>query len=152
MITVEQRDPHDPISIALLAALNGELSARYDEDPVGAEIPDGVVGPRGAFVVAWLDGVPVGCGALRPTQFENTAEIKRMYVHPDTRGKGVAGHMLAKLESLAMAFGYARIILETGTRQPEAIRLYEKHGYQQMGCYGPYDHDPLSVCFQKMLN
>jgi GNAT superfamily N-acetyltransferase len=152
MITVEQHDPHDPISIALLAALNGELSARYDEEPVGAEIPDGVTGAGGAFVVAWLDGVAVGCGALRPTPFANTAEIKRMYVNPDTRGKGIAGQLLAKLESLAMELGYTRIILETGSRQPEAIRLYEKHGFHQMGCYSHYEHDPLSVCFQKLLN
>jgi len=97
--------------------------------------------PRAAFLVLRLDGQPVGCGALRPMEeagFEDAAEIKRMYVAPEVRGRRLAAVILAELERLARAFGYARAVLETGDRNPEAIRLYERCGYQHIPPYGPY--------------
>jgi hypothetical protein len=137
-VIVEQRDPHDALCMALLSELSAELSALYDDEDSGALIPPGVPGPRGAFVVAWLDGVPVGCGAIRPARAPNTAEVKRMYVRPAARGKGISRQILQKLETLAVGFGYTTIILETGVGQPAAIGLYE--------------NDPLSVCYQKSLS
>jgi GNAT superfamily N-acetyltransferase len=151
-IRIEQRDPHESICVALIIELSAELGTLYGGDGTAAFVASDVTVPRAAFVVAWLDGFPVGCGALRPTkEKEDTAEVKRMYVRPVARGKGLSLRILGKLESLASDFGYKTVILETGIRQPQAIGLYETSGYVRMGCYGQYEDDPLSLCFQKSL-
>src|SRR5215210_3261138 len=90
VLTLE--DPLHPDAVALVAALSAELAPRYGDDGSGAFKPSDVQVPRAAFVVARLGGRPVGCGALRP--FEDggavdTAEVKRMFVFPDVRGRGV---------------------------------------------------------------
>ncbi|MEL6526603.1 MAG: GNAT family N-acetyltransferase, partial [Chloroflexota bacterium] len=103
------------------------------------------------FLVAFLGDEAVGCGALRPYG-EDTAEIKRMYVALSARRKGIAHQLLSALEDYAEKYAYQRIILETGTRQPEAIGLYERAGYQRMACYGQYADDPLSVCYEKAIS
>jgi len=104
-------------------------------------------------VVAWVKGEPVGCGAFRPLSEEenNVAEIKRMYVEPDMRRRGISRSILIELEKLARDCGYSVVRLETGLRQPNAIRLYETSGYQRIEPFGRYRDDPLSVCFEKSL-
>ena len=87
--------------------------------------------PRSVFILATLDGVPVGCGAVRPISGE-VVEIKRMYVREMARGLGIGRAILAELERLAVSFGYSRIALETGVRQPEAIALYERGGFTRI--------------------
>ena len=149
-------DPTTPDAQALIGRLNAELAARYGpEDDGSSEFsPADVRVPRAAFVVARLNGRPVGCGAIRPMKepgFEDSAEIKRMYVMPDARGKGLGGAILTRLEELARGFGYARTVLETGTAQPEALRLYERSGYGRIPSFGPYAEDPRSVCFARVL-
>ncbi len=89
--------------------------------------------------------------AARYDDEDGSAEIKRMYVAPDVRGRRLAAQILSHLEALARDFGYARVVLETGTLQPEAIRLYERSGYQRIPCYGSYADDGYSVCFGKVL-
>jgi GNAT superfamily N-acetyltransferase len=110
--------------------------------------------PNAVFVVARLEGEPVGCGALKP--FEeggavDTAEVKRMYVAPHARGRGVARAVLARLEDEARRFGYRRVVLETGVYQVEAIRLYERSGYTRIPCYGMYATRAISVCYGREL-
>jgi hypothetical protein len=149
-ITLE--NPHHPICLELIAELSAELARLYGDD--GGEHAfslEDALHSRAAFVVAWLDGKPVGCGALRPMADETIAEIKRMYVKPSVRGQGISKHLIFKLEALAREFGYRAIWLETGILQPEAIGLYESAGYHRMGCYGQYTDNPLSLCFEKML-
>jgi GNAT superfamily N-acetyltransferase len=110
--------------------------------------------PRAAFVVARLDERPVGCGALRQFPHESdvpAAEIKRMYVAPDVRGRGIAKAILVRLEDEARRFGYRRVILETGTLQLEVIRLYERAGYVRIPCYGEYANNPISLCYARDL-
>lgn len=99
-------------------------------------------------VVAYSDGRPVGCGAIK--QYEDgVVEVKRMYVLPAERGRGVASLVLRELERWAHELGYTRCILETGEKQPEAIALYKKNGYSIIPNYGQYADVLTSVCFDK---
>jgi putative acetyltransferase len=101
-------------------------------------------------VVAYLGDEPVGCGAFKPFDADSV-EIKRMFVQPAHRGQGVAQAVLAKLEKWASELGYNSGVLETGKRQPEAIRLYERSGYARIPNYGQYVGIENSVCFRKVL-
>jgi putative acetyltransferase len=80
-----------------------------------------------------------------------TAEVRRIFVIPESRNHGVAGETLFFLEGIAREFGYQSLRLETGVRQPAAIRVYEKAGYARIPAYGIYRDNPLSVCFEKMI-
>jgi N-acetylglutamate synthase-like GNAT family acetyltransferase len=80
-----------------------------------------------------------------------TAEIKRMYVVPDLRGQGIARRLLTALEAESTALGIARLVLETGARQPEALALYERAGFARIPAFGEYVDSPLSVCMAKQL-
>jgi GNAT superfamily N-acetyltransferase len=112
---------------------------------------DEVTPPRGIFLVAYLDGRPVGCGALRPLPAAgaDVAEIKRMYTSPSARRRGVSRAVLVRLESEAARLGYRRLQLETGLRQPEAMALYEASAYHRIPNYGMYAASDLSACFAK---
>lgn len=101
-------------------------------------------------VVVYCDGRAVGCGAFKKYA-EHTAEIKRMYVRPEYRGRGIAGAVLRELEAWAAANGYTEAILETGKKQPEAIGLYQKSNYILMPNYGQYQGVANSVCMKKSL-
>ena len=99
-------------------------------------------------IVAYQDTTPVGCGAIK--RFDgDSMEVKRMYVSPEVRGKGVATSILLALEEWAKSLGYEKCILETGTLQIEAIALYEKKGYSVVANYGQYVGMDTSICFEK---
>lgn len=151
LIRVTSTSPHDAISLQLIAELSAELGALYGDDGAGAFTPEDVTVPRAAFVVAWLNDVPAGCGALRPMDNASTGEIKRMYVRREFRGNGISKRILAALEARAREFGYTFVWLETGVRQQEAVSLYEKSGYTRRACYGQYADDPESLCYEKQL-
>ena len=99
-------------------------------------------------VVYYDDGVAVGCGAFKHFD-ENTVEIKRMFVSPEFRGKGIAYEILNELESWAIEIGYSEYILETGKKMIEAIKLYERAGYSRIPNYGQYENIESSVCMKK---
>lgn len=101
-------------------------------------------------VVIYQAGIAVGCGALRPYT-NDKIEVKRMYVPLENRSKGLATLVLKELEKWALELGFHHLILETGTRQPEAIRLYNKNGYHSIPNYGQYEGVSSSVCFEKHL-
>ncbi len=103
-----------------------------------------------AVVVAYENNQPVGCGAFKAFGV-NQVEIKRMFVHPDFRGRGIALHILQELETWARESGYMSTVLETGKKQPEAIRLYQKAGYQIIPNFGQYINVENSVCMEKQL-
>lgn len=105
----------------------------------------------GHVVVAYLDTRAVGCGAIKPYEGQ-IIEIKRMFVLPEFRGRGLASAVLAELERWAAELGFAEAILETGKKQPEAIRLYEKSGYWLIPNYGQYQGVENSVCMTKRIN
>ena len=101
-------------------------------------------------VVAYEDDKPIACGAIKeygPT----TMEVKRMYTLPELRGKGIAAKVLGELEKWAAELSYKKCVLETGKRQPEAIRLYTKNGYDRIANYGQYTGIENSVCFEKEI-
>ena len=92
----------------------------------------------------------VACGALKHFD-DNTAEIKRMYVKPEYRGRGLSKLILSELEDKAKELNYNRLVLETGLKQPEAMNLYNKFGYKPLKCYGQHADDPDSRCFEKFI-
>jgi GNAT superfamily N-acetyltransferase len=126
-----------------------DMAARYGGGP-GPVHPDGFEPPGGCFLVAVLDGRPVGCGGFR-AHLPGIAEIKRMYVDPSSRGRGIARKILAFLEERARAAAYTEMWLETGSAQPEAIALYQSAGYEPMVPYGEFKHDERSRCFSRRL-
>jgi putative acetyltransferase len=146
-------DPFGPDAVLLISRLSAELAALYPEDATagaGAFRPDDVTTAGSVLLIAHLESRPVGCGALRPME-SGVAEIKRMYVEPDVRGRGVARRLLAELERRACELGYAAVRLETGLRQVAAMRLYESAGYRRIANYGIYVGNPLSACYEKRL-
>jgi len=145
-----------PDAVALVARVQEEYVERYggpDETPVEPSMFDP---PDGLFLVAYLDGIPVGTGAWRRSPVlalggSLGAEIKRMYVVPEQRGTGLARRILAELESTAVAAGFDLLVLETGLMQPEAIGLYESSGYVPIDGFGHYCGHELSRSFAKRI-
>jgi ribosomal protein S18 acetylase RimI-like enzyme len=144
-------------AMAMITAVQGEYVVRYggeDETPLDPAMFDP---PRGSFFVGYLDGRPAASGAWRRREdvealgSTSTAEIKRMYVAPAARGRGLARAMLAHLERTAFEAGASVSILETGTLQPEAIALYESSGYVEVPKFGFYCHASESRCYAKAL-
>ena len=140
-----------PVGAALEAAVLAEYEQRYgfgdEQDGLQAEQ---MAAPHGAFLVAWVGDEPRGCGGIRRID-EMVAEIKRMYVVPTARRTGIARLVLEALEARAKELGYRRLILETGFKQPEAIGLYESHGYEPGEPFGPYVNSPGVRFFAKSL-
>jgi len=136
----------------LILALDEETSIRYpNPEDNFFELDEGEVAPgRGAFLIARCAGRAVGCGAVRLFDAD-TAEIKRMYVSPEARRRGLGGRILSVLEAEALRLGASRLVLETGERQPEAIAVYTRAGFVRIPCFGEYAEAPQSVCFGKAL-
>jgi GNAT superfamily N-acetyltransferase len=136
----------------LTAAQQAELRARY-----GSQGEPGTP-PSAADVSVVLlavgdDGAPLGCGALRELSGE-VAEIKRMYVVPEARGRGLSKMLLAALEAAARLRGWTTLRLETGPRQPEAIALYAGAGYREIPPFGAYAGAPEaadSLFYERVL-
>lgn len=135
---------------SLIAALGAELTSAYGDDASSYFQPADLEVPRAAFVVVREAGVAVGCGALRELS-EEDAEIKRLYVAPAFRRRGISRRILTALEELAINFGYARVFIETGKFQTAALNLYRGAGFQEVPAYGPYLENPNSICFEKEL-
>ena len=141
----------------LIADVQAEYVVRYGGEDATPLDPEMFEPPRGAFFVAYRDGVPVATGAWRLRDdvevfgTRRTAEVKRMYVVPAARGLGVARRMLTRLEVTAADVGSEAMILETGTAQPEAIALYEGSGYARIESFGYYRESPENRCYARRL-
>ena len=141
------------VAKGLILALNAELTARYSLEGSACHFrldADEVAPGRGAFLVAYVDGKPVACGAIRKLDAE-TAEIKRMFVRLDSRRLGLARRLLSDLEAEARTLGVKRVVLETGVRQPEALALYSNAGFTRIKTFGDYGDSSLSVFMGKQL-
>jgi putative acetyltransferase len=147
-VTVES--PDQPDVIGLVAELDAYQDSLYPPESRHALDLASLKQPNVVFVVARnAAGRAVGCGAVVVTA--EYGELKRMYVHPHSRGQGVAKMILALLESKAGSMGCKLLKLETGPSQPEALGLYAHAGYERRGPFGKYTNDPLSVFMQKRI-
>ena len=149
-ITAEPFDSQD--ARRLIAGLDAGLAAIYPAaQRFGPNLkPEHLEGGRGTFLVARDEGRAVGCGAIRRLD-ATTAEVKRMYVEPELRGKGVARAVLMSLETAARQMGVQRLVLETGDQQEAAIALYRGAGFTPIDCWGEYASSPTSICFEKLI-
>ena len=156
-LRVERRTITHPDAARLVETVQAEYVELYgsqDVSPIdAAEFEPG----RGAFLVGYVDEVPAATGAWRwhttPPGLEpaRCVELKRMFVVREMRRRGLAARLLEVLEADALAAGADTVVLETGIKQPEALVLYERHGYVQVPGFGHYRDSPLSRCYAKRL-
>jgi len=146
MIEIRRTDSQNSEFIRLVQLLNSELAKR-----------DGASHPLSQFntinhlkyvVLAFKEGKAIGCGAI--SRYENEAmEIKRMYVSSELRGQRIGEKMLSELENWARELGITKCLLFTGSKQPEANKLYQRNGYKQIQKYGKLKDIPDCLCFAK---
>lgn len=136
----------DPVVLRLATAQQAELAERYGEEQPLVDLH-----PDIEFLVLWQDAEAIGCVGLQPFG-PAAAEIKRMYVVPAARGRGLSRLLLGAVETHARNRGLTALRLETGVKHPEAIGLYSRSGYREIPRYAPYEDIALSVCFAKDLN
>lgn len=150
MLQIAFETPNQPEIIALIADLDAYQLTLYPPESVYALDLNSLMQPAVKFAVARDgEGALIGCAAV--VLSNAYGEIKRMYVKPQARGLGAAKALMAALEQATRAAGYGVMVLETGPAQPEAIALYERHGFVKCGPYGDYRDDPLSVFMRKEL-
>ena len=133
----------DPKFRALVRKLDREYVDRFGETANTLEKIE-------AACLLLVDGTPAACGAIQPLDGD-TAELKRVYVLPEFRRRGLARQVVEQLELQALFHGYQFMALETGRAMPEAAALYTKLGYRETGPWGPFAGDPLCLCMKKEL-
>lgn len=151
-LAIRRQDLNCADAKLLIGALNVELAAQYPEPGANHFSLDAqeVAASHGAFLIGYMSVDPVACGAVRCIE-SGVAEIKRMYVVPSARGRGISKMILTALEECARQLGVGRLVLETGVRQAEAIGLYLGCGFGHIAHFGEYVGSPLSVCMAKSL-
>ncbi len=149
MLTLQRTDSTNPHFKNLVELLDKDLQIRDgDENSFYAQFNK--IDTIKNAIVAFVENIPVGIGAFRKYD-EATVEIKRMYIQPELRGKGYAATILKELEKWASENNFTSAVLETGKKQPEAISLYKKSGYEIIPSYGQYLNVENSVCMKKNL-
>ena len=148
-MTFERTASENKDFLNLVALLDEDLARRDGEDHAFYAQFDTLYHIKNV-VVCYQGNHTIGCGAFKPYN-STTAEIKRMFVHPDFRGQGIARRILSALENWASEYGFTNCILETGTNNPEAIQLYTKAGYSVIPNYDQYENVVTSVCLGKSI-
>jgi putative acetyltransferase len=150
MIRITRQSNENPDFKELVYLLDVDLNARYgllmnqyNHLNKTDHIP--------TVVVAYCDSEAIACGCFKK-QDDNTVEMKRVFVKPEYRNKGVAASILLELEKWASELGFTHAVLETGMKQFEAIHFYHKIGYSDIENYGPYIGNTNSVCMRKHLS
>ena len=149
MIQLKRTDASDQDFIALVRELDAYLKIIDGDDHAFYNQYNGLENIK-FVIVAYVDDEAVGCGTIKKHD-ERSMEIKRMYVKPGRRGTGIASKILKELEIWAKELRIERIVLETGSRQVEAVRFYHKSGYNRIPNYGQYAIMKGSKCFEKFL-
>ncbi len=150
-ITITAERPDTPDALALIAELEATLAPIYPSASRHGYSVEKLIAQGVAFFVLRYAGEPAGCGGVQLFGAEY-GELKRMFVRPQFRGRGLARAMLDHLAGHARAHGVALLRLETGVHQHAALRLYEGMGFQRIGPFGPYRDDPLSVCMERRID
>lgn len=148
-IKLKRADSGDSDFIALVRLLDEDLAVRDGEDHAFYSQFNKITKIR-HVIIAVSNGDAIGCGAIKEFS-PDTAEIKRMYVVPNARNRGVASQILRELEQWAKELSFKKCVLETGKRQPEAISLYMRNGYERIANYGQYAGVENSLCFAKNI-
>jgi GNAT superfamily N-acetyltransferase len=153
-VIVKRVSFNHPDSVDLRSQQRAEIERRYgspDSEPGPAPTADDIT----VFYVAYEGDTAIGCGGLRERDAGldggTEAEVKRMFVHPDHRGTGASVAILRELEQFGRERGYARLVLETGTEQPDAVRFYEREGFTRIPNFGYYVGSAHSLCYEKLL-
>lgn len=150
MVTLVRTNSENEDLLKLVVLLDEDLKSRDGEDHYFFAQFNKLAGIIGA-VVAYVDDEPVGCGAFKRIS-DTEAEIKRMFVKPESRGQRIAANILAELEVWAQENHFTACVLETGFKQPEAIALYKRSGYTVIPNYGQYSDVATSVCMRRSLD
>lgn len=152
-VRIDVRPFDHPDAAPLIAELQQFFVVRYGEEDMTPVDPAEFTPPRGLFLIAYLGGRAVACGGWRVHDGLDgpEAELKRMYVDPAARGRGVGRAVLAEIEHTAAEAGYTRMVLETGVKQPEALALYEACGYVEVPRFGYYANVPSAVHLGKTI-
>ena len=154
ILLIKRVEKPTPDARVLVEELEADLASQYEAEQRHGLSIERLFKPNIAFFIAYADDEPVGCGGIA---FEDGhAELKRMYVRPSFRGRGVVQAVLAQLEAEATARGVKRVVLETGDVQHAAIKVYERAGFARCGAFGDYCALPpaaieRSVFFEKLL-
>ena len=147
-LTVE--NPDQPEIRRLLSASDAYMAAHYPAESNHLLDIEALQAANARFFVARVNNLCVGCGALI-LQGDDSAEIKRMWVEPQARGLKLGRRLLQAIETRAREENIAVLRLETGIAQPEAINLYQSAGFNEIGTFGAYQPDPLSIFMEKWL-
>jgi putative acetyltransferase len=150
MTLIAIETPDRPEVLELLAASDAFAASLYPAESNHMVNVETLRKPEVTFLVARVDSQAVGCGAI--VKSKDWAEIKRMFVAPAARGRQVGRRLLERLESIARTQGCTALRLETGIRQPAALELYRTAGFVEIGPFGDYGRDPLSVFMEKRLD
>jgi putative acetyltransferase len=157
-IIIRPERPDHPQVVALLDALDRYLGSLYAPEANHILGIEALLVPEVSFFAAWQGDRVVGCGAVRrmpaepETDDQPYAEIKRMYVVPELRGRHIGARLLRALEDEASNQDLTQALLETGRDQTEAVRLYERCGYRQRGAFGGYPDNGMSLFMAKDLH
>ncbi|WP_029905732.1 GNAT family N-acetyltransferase [Prevotella sp. 10(H)] len=135
----------------LVSNLNEDLDSRYGTEYQSKMNEFNSTSILDAVVLAYRDNIAVGCGGFKILD-ERTVELKRIYVSPEFRGKGIAGKIVSYLEEQTAKEKFTIVVLETGSKQTEAINLYLKQGYSQIPNFGQYKGNANSICMSKELS
>jgi GNAT superfamily N-acetyltransferase len=149
-LTVTQERPDTPDAATLIAELDDILNPLYAAGSRHGFSVQKLIDQGVNFYVLRSDGVPAGCGGILLVGQEY-GELKRMYVRPQFRGRGLGKQIVERLSQHAREHGVMLLRLETGIHQTEAIGLYEQMGFYRIAPFGPYFEDPVSLCYEKPL-
>jgi putative acetyltransferase len=150
-LTTTRERPDAPVARALIGELDELLAPNYPSQSRHGYSVEKLLLEEVAFFVVAVDGVPAGCGGVQLLAGDY-AELKRMYVRPAFRGRGLGRHLVEHLSGHAAEHGIDVMRLETGVLQVEAIGLYESMGFRRIPPFGPYWDDPVSLCLERRLD
>jgi putative acetyltransferase len=150
-LTIRREPPDQPDVLPLIEALDAQMTALYPPESNHLLDIAALSDPAVTFLVVRDGGEVVGCGALLRDS-RGWGEVKRMYVRPKRRGRGIGSQVLAELEAIARSAELPWLRLETGIHNGDALALYRRSGFAECAPFGDYKPDPLSVFMEKRVS